>query len=200
MKSLFRHIAPLLLVAGLLSSCTTVDLGGAVDNLGREVPVSADYATPDMHHHHVPCYTAADGRQYLRLRVRYLPARAKYFHCFMAGGCPVEPFERFYLPREHPAKTEIWYAEVEDDRFCSITRMIPAAEFSVKDTTCRLVPLPDYRQQMLVCHNLPDRRSGLNTAVQPLRWVAEVADVPLSIIATPVNWLILPTGYSLWSL
>lgn len=198
MKHHFLSCTVLAIMAALvLSSCTTVDLGGAVDNLGREVPVSQDYARMDKHHQ-IACYTAADGHKYLEFQVQYHPARAKYFHCFMVGGCPVEAFTRFY-PAPY-AKTEIWYGEVEGDRLCSITRMIPEAEFSTAGMTHSLITLPDEQKQFIICHSLPERRNPLNTAVQPLRWVAEVVDVPLSILATPVNWLLLPTGHSLWTL
>lgn len=38
--------------------------------------------------------------------------------------------------------------------------------------------------------SLPPRRSTLNYCLQPVRWLAEVADIPLSIIATPIGWLV----------
>lgn len=34
--------------------------------------------------------------------------------------------------------------------------------------------------------------------MQPLRFVADVADIPLSVIATPVNWCFLLFGKDLW--
>ena len=36
---------------------------------------------------------------------------------------------------------------------------------------------------------LPSRRSWYNRCLQPLSWCAEVVDIPLSLLATPIGWL-----------
>ena len=36
----------------------------------------------------------------------------------------------------------------------------------------------------------PPRRTWYNYCLMPLSWVGEVADIPLSLIATPVGWLV----------
>ncbi len=183
-----------------ISSCTIVDLGGAVDNVGREIPVSHDLAMPFKKHRKTtyPLYTMADGKRYIELDVRYLPARAKWFNCYMVGGCPVEAYERFDILYLSPTKT--YYAEIEGEGPYTVTRLIAADEFTPTGATVGKIAFSEVEAHMAITAHLPEHRSTLNTVVQPIRWAAEVADIPLSFIATPINWLVLPTGYSLWTL
>ena len=37
---------------------------------------------------------------------------------------------------------------------------------------------------------IPDRRAWYNYPLMPLSWAAEVVDIPLTIIATPIGWLV----------
>lgn len=39
-------------------------------------------------------------------------------------------------------------------------------------------------------HSIPPRRSTLNYCLQPIRLAAEVVDIPLSLIATPIGWVV----------
>lgn len=39
-------------------------------------------------------------------------------------------------------------------------------------------------------HSIPPRRSTLNYCLQPICWVAEVVDIPLTLIATPIGWVV----------
>lgn len=187
---------------GLLacSSCTFVDLGGAVDNVGRDLPVCRDMAHIGKPHHTATVWQTADGKRYLELDIYYLPARAKWFHCYMVGGCPKEAFARFYCPLLPSQKLQTYYAEIAGDAPYSVNRIVAAAQLDLAHAKRSVIHLPNVHKQAIVCAHLPEKRSALNTAVQPLRWAAELLDVPLSCIATPVNWLILPTGYSLWAL
>ena len=34
------------------------------------------------------------------------------------------------------------------------------------------------------------RRTWYNQCLRPISWVAEVADIPLSLIATPIGWVV----------
>lgn len=187
--------------AVLMASCTIVDTGGAVDNVGREVPVCSG-KSEGFRKKLQACrvYTTADGKRYAKLRVRYLPARADWFRCYMVGGCPVWDVDNFYSPLIYRGETDIWYAELADTMPISATRLIPESELDLRHAASDICYLSTNAQQSIIRAHLTDRQNGWNTAVQPIRWVAEVADVPLSIVATPFNWLVMLTGYNLWKL
>ena len=206
----------------LLPACTIVNIGGSVDNIGREVPVSTDYASSlatkekDSHlrpnHESVIVYTTADGKRYAQLDVRYLPARSDWFRCFQVGGCPVMDKPRFHnrpLTTDETAavnalNSKRYYVELEGTSSCRATRLVDFSDIApygilyTKGLNLGHMQMSVREQQAAVNAFLPDRRSGLNTAVQPLRWAGEVADIPLSIVATPVNWIIMLTGHNLW--
>ncbi len=38
-------------------------------------------------------------------------------------------------------------------------------------------------------HRIPPRRTWYNRCLQPLSWCAELVDIPLSMLATPIGWL-----------
>ncbi|MBE6419829.1 MAG: hypothetical protein E7031_06810 [Akkermansiaceae bacterium] len=193
--------SPLLVCALAVSSCTLVDLGGAVDNVGRQVPVSFERAVWFKKHPRTiyPLYTTQDCKRYIELRAFYLPARAKWFNCFMVGGCPVEAHERFEASLYY-GQPQTYYAEITGNSPYTVTRLVPAADFPTTDVCVSKIEFTEHEAQNALRAHLPDCRNALNTAVQPIRWVAEVADIPLSLVATPINWLVLPTGYSLWKL
>ena len=44
--------------------------------------------------------------------------------------------------------------------------------------------------EIIRTRSLPPRCTVLNRCLQPVSWVARVADIPLSIIATPIGWLV----------
>lgn len=181
----------------LLPACTIVDTGGAVDNVGREVPVCAESApTRGRKAASAPILRAPDGKRYVELKVLYRPARTDWFRCCMAGGCPVY-LNSPGIPQDN-AEASTWYAELSDTAPLLATRLVPAAELDLSRATPTRPRLTTGAQQRLIRANLPDRRNTLNTAMQPVRWVAEVADIPLSIVATPVNWLVMLTGHNLW--
>ncbi|MDO5463451.1 MAG: hypothetical protein Q4F40_00815 [Akkermansia sp.] len=39
-------------------------------------------------------------------------------------------------------------------------------------------------------HRMPARRTWYNYCLMPLSWAGEVADIPLSLIATPIGWVV----------
>lgn len=183
----------------LLPSCTIVDTGGAVDNIGKEVPVCADLAAPIRKKvASTPIFSTPDGKRYAKLEVSYQPARTKWFRCFMVGGCPVYLHDHFDSTRPNEGEKNTWYVELSYTKPSQAVRLIPAAEFDLSQATYTHKRLTMGTVQKLVQSHFPEQRSGLNTAVQPVRWVAEVVDVPLSIVATPINWLVMLTGHNLW--
>ena len=217
-RQLIFSLAPLL----LLPACTIVDTGGAINNIGREVPVSNDYAaslatTNEVsplrpNNESVTAFTTADGKRYAQLNVRYLPARSDWFRCFQVGGCPVMEKPHFHnrpLTTDETAavnalNSKRYYVELENTSSCRATRLVDFSDIApygilyTKGLSLGHMQMSVREQQAAVNAFLPDRRSGLNTVVQPLRWAGEVADIPLSIVATPVNWIIMLTGHNLW--
>ena len=183
----------------LLPACTIVDTGGAVDNIGKEVPVCADLAVPaPKKAASAPIYSTPDGKRYAKLNVCYRPARTSWFRCFMVGGCPVYLKSHYHRTLTHEGEKSTWYAELSDTKPLQATRMIPEAEFDRSHATYANSGLTAGAQQKLIQAHFPEQRNGLNTAMQPIRWVAEVADIPLSIVATPINWGLILTGHNLW--
>lgn len=183
----------------LLPSCTIVDTGGAVDNIGKEVPVCADLASPIRKKvASTPIFSTPDGKRYAKLEVSYQPARTKWFRCFMVCGCPVYLHDHFDSTQQREGEKNTWYAELSYTKPSQVVRLIPAADFDLSQATYTHKRLTMGTVQKLVRSHFPEQRSGLNTALQPVRWVAEVADVPLSIVATPINWLVIITGHNLW--
>lgn len=209
-KSIFHQIltaTALCLAAGGLSSCTIVDTGGAVNNVGRRIPIDENLAKP-LRKHRKTHYTVHiyQDTAYLEIPVRYLPARNKWFHCRMIGGGYVEEHRRFQTslrPDEHPLNG-IYYALIpvekmqRKDILRHVTSVIPAcgsAPFPAGTTTVT-IQLPHNAQRAL--SRLEDDCSRSNYAIQPLRYIAEIADIPLSVITTPVNWCLMLFGYDLW--
>lgn len=194
------------LVVGL-SSCTIVDTGGAVNNIGRYIPVDENrILIPKKNPNTVPRYTVYTRGElsYIKLGVCYLSARNKWFHCFMVAGCPYELFRRFYNDPSILASREYYYAEIltkhlRNNDLMLTKRLIPAKDFDPTNAQRSTITI-EHTAQHIISLNLPDRISSTNTAVQPIRWVAEVADVPLSVIATPINWFLIPFDADLWSL
>ena len=197
----------LCLAAMGLSPCTIVDTGGAVNNVGRYIPVDENLIKPCCKHSNTS-YTVHTYQDtaYLEIPVRYLPARNKWFHCWMIGGGYVEAyrrFESFSRPDKHPLDG-IYYALIPADRLQSrdalrhVTHLIPAcsAEPFPAGTSTGTIQLPNSAQRAL--SKLEDDCTWSNYAVQPLRYVAELADIPLSVIATPVNWCFMLFGDELW--
>lgn len=195
MRQLIFSLATLL----LLPACTIVDTGGAVDNIGKEVPVCADLvASIRKKVASTPIFSTPDGKRYAKLEVSYQPARTKWFRCFMVGGCPVYLHDHIESTRPNEGEKNTWYVELSYTKPSQAVRLIPAAEFDLSQATYTHKRLTMGTVQKLVQSHFPEQRSGLNTAVQPVRWVAEVVDVPLSIVATPINWLVMLTGHNLW--
>lgn len=210
MKTIFHKIlaTPALCLAALgVSSCTIVDTGGAVNNVGRYIPVDENLSKPCCKHSNTS-YTVHTYQDtaYLEIPVRYLPARNKWFHCWMIGGGYVEENRRFKggpRPDVHP-KDGIYYALIPVDKLQSrdilrhVTNVIPAccAKPFPAGTTTGTIQLPHGAQRVL--RKLEDDCTWANTAIQPLRYMAEVADIPLSVMATPVNWCFMLFGDELW--
>ena len=200
-------LAASLAVAVFTPSCTTVDTEGALNTVGRMVPVEKKHAWIEQKKHNEKAYTVHTygNTAYIEIPVRYIPARAKWFHCLQVGGCPValRPYVHRRGPEYKHPKDGIYYAVVAKEQLHSpampalVQKLIPATEPLPKGTTTGTITLPHGAQNIVSSH-LKDELSWTNAAIQPVRWVATVADVPLSFIATPVNWILQPLGVNLW--
>lgn len=206
-----NHLKLLAAILGMaLSSCTIVDTGGAVDNIGRKIPVADSMVRyPAKHRSNKTGYTVyTEGdTAYIAIRVRYQPARAKWFRCYQIGGCPVEAYPRFYnAPFGGGSLNDgDYFAMLPADKLTApnmpnyIQQFIPKKQLKTVPKNRIHIELA-ISPQCIVQRFLKDERNTANTFVQPLRWVADVADIPLSCIATPTNWILWAFGYDLWSL
>lgn len=194
-------------LVAVLSSCTIVDTGSAVNNIGRYIPVDEKRIhVPKTHPDKAPRYTVytLGELSYIKLGVCYLSAKNKWFHCCQIAGCPYELYKRFYNSPSILPSLEYYYAEIStknlrNNNLMHTKRLIPEKDFNPKNARRSTITI-EHTAQRIISINLPERLSSTNTAVQPIRWIAEVADVPLSIIATPINWFLIPFDADLWSL
>lgn len=60
------------------------------------------------------------------------------------------------------------------------------SETSLKKNDVRTPHLAFWRAE----EQVPDRRAWYNYPIMPLSWAAEVVDIPLTIVATPIGWLV----------
>lgn len=205
-----RAFTAALAVALCAPACTTVDTAGALNTIGRTHPVEQHDTLPpaELNKNKGKRYTVHThgNTAYIAIPVRYLPARAKWFHCLQVGGCPVmEPQVRHRdFSQYHHPKDGIYYAVVAKEHLHSphlaahVQQLIPATAAPLpQGTTTGTIALPRGAHSIINSHLNADF-SPANTAIQPLRWVATVVDVPLSIVATPINWVLQPLGVNLW--
>ena len=82
----------------------------------------------------------------------------------------------FYQVPVHPA------SEID----LSGAELVLDSESSLKKNDVRTPRLEFWRAERQV----PDRRAWYNYFLMPLSWAAEVADIPLTIVATPIGWLV----------
>lgn len=208
-----------------LVSCTAIDLGGAVDNIGKQVPVcyplspeapppsaclnpDAPIAFKEMGGKRsllVSVYHR-EGYHYVPLPVIYVPGdkRLVKHSCLLAGQSQCGQYPATYSPEENRQyPIEVFFAELNDTQYSrhglpsklilqekalspGSFRVLPASKLSLEGAECTYedtYPLP------WLCSRLPARTTSLHQCLTPLSWIAEVVDVPLSILATPVGWV-----------
>ena len=108
-------------------------------------------------------YALMDEKQYRRLTVR-LKRITREHH---------KPF--YQVPVIPAAETDLSGAELVLD-----------SKASLKKNDLRSPQLEFWRAERLI----PDRRAWYNYPLMPLSWAADVVDVPLTIIATPIGWVV----------
>ena len=199
---------------------TLIDTGGAIANVGQERPHlhperqavgKSDYGF----HYRV----LKKGEKYIvEIPVAYAPVRysvllhtTRYYgpeHKSLRCELPSEQFTQEEL-RAYPA--EYLYAELDKMTYRRLCAMHKLRGHRIPKNS--LTSNPDLSNAELIVdvhgypldgaapghptlrgnidpHRMPARRTWYNYCLMPLSWVGEVADIPLSLIATPVGWLV----------
>ena len=108
-------------------------------------------------------YALMDEKQYRRLTVRLMRITREHH----------KPF--YQVPVIPAAETDLSGAELVLD-----------SKASLKKNDLRTPQLEFWRAEKQV----PNRRAWYNYPLMPLSWAAEVVDIPLTIIATPIGWVV----------
>lgn len=108
------------------------------------------------------------------------------------------PVEYFYAELTEVQYKQMWTEDkrIKQDKQSVLrdVRILTPAEVDLSNAVllsdrCR-EPYPIYRLWNN-CENLPSpRRTWYNRCLMPLSWAAEAVDIPLSIIATPIGWVV----------
>lgn len=198
---------------------TIIDTGGAIANIGqqrprlRTEPEQQGERAPGVRHS-----VWKKGENYIvQLPVCYTPARysvlvhivrASWRKNTLAGEYPNPHFSPAELA-QYPV--EYYGAELTGEQY---QRLFYRVDKRIKESgrsifaNVPIRPLADidltnaelvreaqgsYYHLMRLwngCQELPPpRRTWYNRCLMPLSWIAEVADIPLSIIATPIGWI-----------
>ena len=198
---------------------TIIDTGGAIANIGQQRPrLRTEPEQQNERHLRVHyCIWKKDGRYIVQLPVCYTPARYSVLVHIVRDSWRRDTLEcEFPNPHFSPAElaqypveyygaelTEEQYQEIfrrslhikmpkrnifENVMFRSLTEIDLTEAELVKDMQGelpRLMHIWDGSRELP-----PPRRTWYNRCLMPLSWAAEVADIPLSIIATPIGWLV----------
>ena len=88
---------------------------------------------------------------------------------------------------------------------CPQVKLIPAGVMDFRDSTLifeidvkgNMVRTPEMEQftgnpelYKIRTHSISPRRTCKNYILRPVSWLAYVADIPLTIVATPIGWLV----------
>lgn len=234
MRSIFRKLsiaAAIFMLSGMISCIgmctghyTIIDLGGAIDNLGKQNPhlrqeaciaTSGDtqYPTTDYHYR----VWQKDGLYYVQLPLAYLPADESVFiHCCgfgkkktLAYTWPDEvtqediqaaPLEHFIaiLSKEQYADACKWikfdFSLLGKKLAGRSHKVLPMNQVNLTGAEMILdshsaTAFTQRPQLCRVAKEAPTKRTWYNYTLMPLSWAAEVVDIPLTLIATPIGWL-----------
>lgn len=195
---------------------TVIDTGGALAGIGQEQPrVRKEIVDGKPGHHYkvwkkgdayivqvpvayVPAYYPillhATGRNHQRntlsrIRLDYTDAEIMSFpieHCFVTLDetqykvlCRVSKSDCFLPP---PSALEGVPLHPKAD--------LKGAELIVAASSNEFHHIGLPHLWKLDIETLPPRRTWYNRCLQPLSWMAEVVDVPLTIVATPIGWVV----------
>lgn len=221
-----------LLLTGTLSSCmmpyryTSIDLGAAIDNFGRQNAYVRDELCPEEQAGNGrPRYETRyrvwkkDGLYYVLLPLAYLPANDTVFsHCcsyhtrrqtlacrWPEGypneadilAAPVEYYVGILTPAQYAdaCRWRKFYTRWDCRLGAESHEVVPLEEVNLADAELILDAHPatvfgPRPQLSRVANQAPIRRTWYNQCLRPVGWVAEVVDIPLTLIATPIGWLV----------
>ena len=200
-----KHFFISSIMACLLSSCCIVRTGEVVENIGKSIPIDTRliscHPRPQGHKKYEYTVYTRGNTSYVEVEVKYQTARTKWLKTNV---------RYLYLSTEHRPlfyedchskheKDGIYYAVFTRSKYRpSITEgtaemLIPQHEFNPKGCSRSVVTLP-YSAQKSIWRHLPESTAWYNTALLPLSWVAYVADIPLSYVASPFYAIFAPMG------
>lgn len=190
---------------------TIIDTGGAISTIGRE--------EPGLHYSVHNKVWKRDDTYIVQIPVTYAPARESVIvHGRGWKNTPntwrwPDSQRRAATSAETPV--EYYYALMNEQQYRRLTFKLkritreherpfyrvpvhPASEIDLRGAEFVLdsetaLKKNDVRTPLLSFwraeEQVPNRRAWYNYPLMPLSWVAEVVDIPLSIIATPVGWI-----------
>lgn len=209
-----RVIIILLSLLLLLPACTIVDMGGALDEIGKQEPVPQQIKRtgkpmPLLGNYEdapTPAWRKGDT-YYIQLPVAYVPAKDWIFHHFS----PKLLHNVFEYPQcltkeeisHYP--TEYYYAVLTKEQFTEAGRhpkievkggrmrnmvydIVPAAQVDLRGAE-KLTACASRFPDRILQDRLPERRTTGNQWRRPLVFVLDIADIPLSVAATPIGWV-----------
>ena len=195
----------------LLPACTIVDMGGAVDEIGKQVAVpqvkkrSEKWRKGAYDYAPTPAWKKGDT-YYIQLPIAYVPAQYWYvlhYSPYLLNNGYEWP-QRLTDEDISRYPTEIYYAVLNQEQFKEARRhpkielpprmrdmeyeIVPAAAVDLTGAE-KLTDCATEMPQRILLDRLPARRTTGNQWRRPLVFVLDVADIPVSIVATPIGWV-----------
>ena len=209
-----------LAAVGLSSCTTVIDTGSMLDNVGKEEPSRLLKEEKNKYvtwHQETPMVAWKKGdTYYVELPVAYIPAGIQYRDYLVCNESLLRR-EQFFYPEVEcsPAsiatcqkQKEIFYAVLTAEQFRKACTgyakwetpplagesfpVLPAASVNMEGAE-RLSA--EYSRSLetsapILLRRVPVRRTLGNQLRRPLTWVLDTADIPLTIAASPVGWLV----------
>lgn len=192
---------------------TVIDTGGALAQVGQLRPRLRVKEAGDVHHQ-----VMKKGNQYIvRVPIAFVPPHYPLIthrtghdnwqdskrNTLKCGG-----FDYYSEAEIMRAPEEFYYVTLNEKQYAALTRnrkgdcfFPPPAELKgialtphadIGDAAPINTPAGDKhlpKLWKLDIDTIPPRRTWYNRLLQPLSWAAELADIPLSLLATPIGWL-----------
>ena len=206
-----------LAAVGLSSCATVIDTGSTLDNVGKQAPDRL-LVKEGSWHKEAPLVAWKKGETYyVELPVAYIPASIRNRDFLICNISLLRSHREFRYPdfdgsskfRADLQNTkEVFYAVLTEEQFrlaCTCYGkwetpplagesfpMLSAASVNMEGAE-RLST--EYSRRLensapILLRNVPVRRTLGNQLRRPLTWVLDTADIPLTIAASPVGWLV----------
>lgn len=194
----------------LLPACTQINLGGAVDQIGKK-EATPHYQAKELRGTtmYTPAPTPAwkkDGKYYVQLPISYVPTREAWITHLSHYIDLVFDFPKPYNRKEiSQYPTEIYYAVLDEKQF-QAARKHPKTEFKSRMDRMKYSIVPEseidlsgatlvtkntsYFPGRILGERLSDRRTFGNQCRRPLVLILDIADIPLTLAATPIGWFV----------